>query len=373
MSTNEKSGLHNKYRPSTLSEVIGHEAAVSKLRGFIKSGKYPSAILFTGPTSVGKTTISRAFASEVLGVAATSTQDYFELNMGDSRSIEDIRSLIQMVRLKPQGGKRRIIMLDEFHQLLSNAPAANAFLKVVEEPPSHVTFVLASMEAEKFSSSQLGKAFVNRAIPMPLSPPSDEQLTKQAKRIIKGESLQEILDPDTLPSIVGAAHNSMRELANVLESLQAFHAGLAKPRALTAEDITEALTLNVSSDESSAVKFMVAIWAGKVGGAQRALLELKEGVAFLNAASYVSWYVFNNYLLKGARHPAVWGNAARYAAAKQFEALGYERGMALEILAEVNASIVELKMQAGAFAVNEQLALSAFAVRAINKVNGIKA
>ena len=84
--------LHTKYRPTTLSKLIGHEEAVTRMKGIIATGNVPSAILITGPSGVGKTTLARAFAADLNGGAESlSSNDYIEVNVADNRSIDDIR------------------------------------------------------------------------------------------------------------------------------------------------------------------------------------------------------------------------------------------------------------------------------------------
>ena len=127
--TDKNNDLHSKYRPRTLDEVIGHEAAVTRLRGQIKSGKLRSAYLFTGPSSVGKTTLARCLAAEINGKPIEQQlTDYKELNAGDQKSIEDMRELIRMSKFKPSG-KKRVFMIDEAQALLTNAAAATCFEK----------------------------------------------------------------------------------------------------------------------------------------------------------------------------------------------------------------------------------------------------
>lgn len=116
--------LHLKYRPSVLSEVIGHEKVVTALQGIVKSGKYPSALAFFGPPSAGKTTLARCLAADTLGVSAINGPDFTYINMGDNRTIDDVRQLIATARLSPLGGKRRFILLDEVQAILGNAAAA---------------------------------------------------------------------------------------------------------------------------------------------------------------------------------------------------------------------------------------------------------
>lgn len=119
--------LHTQYRPKTLDKLIGHAEAVTRMKGIINSGKVPSAILLTGPTSVGKTTLARAFACDLSGrgEAFLNSPDYREINFSDTRGIDDIRELIKLTRFKPQTSKYRVIVGDECQGVLSTPAAAN--------------------------------------------------------------------------------------------------------------------------------------------------------------------------------------------------------------------------------------------------------
>lgn len=117
--------LHTKYRPTSLDKLIGHEEAVTRMKGMISSGKIPSAILITGPTSVGKTTLARAFVSDLNGGEKfLNSSDYKEINVADQRSIDDMRELVRLSKLRPMVGKKRVFVLDEAQSVCSNAAAA---------------------------------------------------------------------------------------------------------------------------------------------------------------------------------------------------------------------------------------------------------
>lgn len=123
----EQHSFHLKYRPRTFDEIIGHKDVVTRLRGMVKSGKIPNALFITGPSSVGKTTIARCLTAELNNVKdVAGSSDYIEMNAGESRSIEDIRQLIQTSKFRPQKN-RRVIVIDEAQGILGNNVAAQCF------------------------------------------------------------------------------------------------------------------------------------------------------------------------------------------------------------------------------------------------------
>lgn len=358
MSTeNEDTSLATKYRPGTLDRIIGHGKAVTVLKGVVASGKIPGVIAFMGPTSVGKTTLARAFAADVNGKpVAQQGQDYFEADIGSQRSIDDIREFQRYSKFQPTL-KRRFIVLDEAQAVLSNQPAATALLKSLEgSGTTKTTWILCSMEPDKFKSTSNGKAILNRCnVQVVLEPHTNLDLFKQGMRIVKGERMDYVDKEVVKKLVVKAAGGEMRGVANALQSLQSYWAGLAeKPEVLTDEDIDEVAKIAASPDDALVVPVIVGVLTGKFAQVQRNLIDVKDGFQFINKCLWASQFLLNNAVLQGERHPKVWWTPVN----KQIMKALSESKPTLGQLAALSATMIEVKSKAGAFAVGETELLS---------------
>ena len=139
-----------KYRPSSFDNVIGQSSITKTLENAIKQNQLPQALLFCGPRGVGKTTCARILAKKINKKEDESNDfsfNIFELDAASNNGVDDIRNLIDQVRIPPQSGKYKVYIIDEVHML--SGQAFNAFLKTLEEPPSYAIFILATTEKHK--------------------------------------------------------------------------------------------------------------------------------------------------------------------------------------------------------------------------------
>ena len=162
-----------KYRPLTFDTVVGQAALTTTLKNAVKSGKLAHAYLFCGPRGVGKTTCARIFAKAINcqnptadGEACNECEscqsfneqrslNIFELDAASNNSVEHIKTLMEQTRIPPQLGRYKVFIIDEVHML--STAAFNAFLKTLEEPPSHVIFILATTEKHKILPTILSR------------------------------------------------------------------------------------------------------------------------------------------------------------------------------------------------------------------------
>lgn len=339
--------FHTKYRPSTLDRVLGNESAVETLRKFASAERdnFPSALLLVGPPSAGKTTLARAFAREVLGENFDSNVE--ETNFGTDRSIEEIRGLVRLANLRPMSGGRRFIICDEAHAILSNAPATDALLKPLEEPIPSTTWILATMEPEKFGSSVKGRALRSRCVTIKLDAPSPENLAKYAARINKGEKLG--LDREKLMFIASNA-TSFRDVANMMESLS------------QSTDVEAALA-NIAVEETpeSLLACRAALYglSGQYGKAVKELVQIKNGVSLIQMLGYLAWSLTVLEATSGKGAPGVWVNSQQRAVHGKIVKAYENAEERMAAIAKFNYEVTQLKISAGAFAVNEVQAVAA--------------
>lgn len=204
----EPTELYRKYRPSSLTDVIGQPKAVRLVQEKLKEGTFPHVTLFAGPTGVGKTTIARI----VVGELGCTDHNLVEINCADVRGIDSVREIRQSLDLSPMGGKCRVWLLDEIVQL----PAATqkAFLHVLENVPQHVYFLLCTSDTSGLLPTFLGRCFQVNMLPL-----SKADLTRIVERAAASEG--RLLSIKIMGALVEKASGSGRNALQLLEAVLA--------------------------------------------------------------------------------------------------------------------------------------------------------
>jgi len=223
-----------KYRPTTFEDVVGQKAITKTLENAIENNHLAQALLFTGPRGVGKTTCARILAKKINDDGTHhADEDFafniFELDAASNNSVDDIRNLIDQVRIPPQVGKYKVYIIDEVH-MLSQA-AFNAFLKTLEEPPKHAIFILATTEKHKIIPTILSRCqiFDFKRITV-------YDIKEQLHRVAVSEGVQ--AEDDALHIIAQKADGAMRDALSIFDRVVSFSG-----KSLTRQAVTENLNV----------------------------------------------------------------------------------------------------------------------------------
>lgn len=238
--------IARKWRPQSFSELVGQNHISQTLINALKNGRLPHALLFTGPRGTGKTSSARILAkalrcpnakdfvpcgtcSSCLEIATSSSVDVIEIDGASNNGVDAIRELRDTVAFMPSSGSYKVYIIDEVHMLSTSA--FNALLKTLEEPPSHVIFIMATTEAHKIPQTILSRCqrFDFRRI-------STKQITERLRLICERDNVQ--ANEDALWVIARQGDGSMRDSQSLLDQVITFANG-----PLTKENVVEILGL----------------------------------------------------------------------------------------------------------------------------------
>ena len=223
-----------KYRPQTFRDVVGQKAITNTLLNAIENNHLAQALLFCGPRGVGKTTCARILA-RMINSDGTEREDedfafnIFELDAASNNSVDDIRNLIDQVRIPPQVGKYKVYIIDEVHMLSS--AAFNAFLKTLEEPPKHAIFILATTEKHKIIPTILSRCQIFDFKRITVT-----DAKEYLKYIAEEQGIE--ADDDALHIIAQKADGAMRDALSIFDRVVSFSG-----KNLTRQAVTENLNV----------------------------------------------------------------------------------------------------------------------------------
>ena len=264
--------LYRKYRPQSFNEFIGQKHVVQTITNEISSGMISHAYMFSGHRGTGKTTLARLFAKAIncqnpkgfepcnkcpacLEINSGRAVDIIEIDAASNRGIDEIRSLREGIRFAPTFLKYKVLILDEAHQLSKDA--ANALLKILEEPPSYAIFILATTEAHKMIPT-----IASRCQRFDFYKLSFDELVEKLNFICKKEGVK--IEEEALNLIAAASEGSMRDAEGTLNEVLSF----LPDEKIKAEDVrtilglvdinlaVELTDLIVKKDKAGALKFL---------------------------------------------------------------------------------------------------------------------
>jgi DNA polymerase-3 subunit gamma/tau len=236
--------LYRKYRPQTFSEIIGQRHIVQTLTNAIKNGHIGQAYLFTGPRGTGKTTMARILAKAVncqkrkdfepcgacdicKNITDGRSLDIIEIDAASNTGVDNIRELRETVKLPPTQAKYKVYIIDEAHML--SAGAFNALLKTLEEPPSHVIFILATTAIHKIPETILSRCQRFDFVRLPL-----DSIIKKLSFVAQSEGVA--IDKESLEMIAIAAEGGMRDAESLLSQVIAL-----EDKNITSKEVKEIL------------------------------------------------------------------------------------------------------------------------------------
>jgi len=220
-----------KYRPQTFDTVVGQRSITTTLKSAIKNNHLAQAFLFCGSRGVGKTTTARILAKTINCVNRTeqieacdqcdsclsfnsgASLNVYELDAASNNSVDDIRGLIDQVRIAPQLGTHKVYIIDEVHML--STAAFNAFLKTLEEPPAHAIFILATTEKHKIIPTILSRCQIFDFQRIKVKDIADHLANVATKEAIAA-------DPDALHLIAQKADGALRDALSIFDQIVSF-------------------------------------------------------------------------------------------------------------------------------------------------------
>ena len=272
----ERTALYRRYRSQTFAEVVGQEHVTRTLKNAIANGQVAHAYLLAGPRGIGKTSIARIIAKAVncpktksgdpcgacencVAIRDGRFLDLIEIDAASNRGVDEMRDLREKVRFAPSQGQYKVYVIDEAHQLTSDA--FNALLKTLEEPPPHVIFVLATTESQKIPATIVSRTqrFDLRRIP-------HKTMVQQLAAIAKSEKMQ--VDPAALEAISRHAQGSLRDAESILDQVATFAEGKVR-----VEDVDELLGATDWEETSALFDAVAANDASKAVGLVRTLVD----------------------------------------------------------------------------------------------------
>ena len=207
-----------KYRPNTFETVVGQKSITKTLENAIQNNQLPQAMLFCGPRGVGKTTCARILAKQINDDNKSSDFSYniFELDAASNNGVDDIRNLIDQVRIPPQTGNYKVYIIDEVHML--SGQAFNAFLKTLEEPPKYAIFILATTEKHKVIPTILSRCQI-----YDFKKISVTDIKSHLEKIAKKENIS--FDDESLFLVANKSDGALRDALSIFDRLVNFTNG----------------------------------------------------------------------------------------------------------------------------------------------------